>query len=132
MAEEKGRRMVLVVEDSESCRTLAEMAIAPLAGVTVVPAASAAEALMILRGGAAFRAIVTDLNMPRMDGFELIRTVRAEGGAARVPIVVVSADTDPGTPALAAAAGADAFLAKPYSPALLRRTLERLIDATGT
>jgi CheY-like chemotaxis protein len=65
--------------------------------VTVVLTPSALEAWRILSGhGPSIRAIVTDLNMPRMDGFELIRRVRADGRLAAMPIVVVSADTDPG------------------------------------
>jgi CheY-like chemotaxis protein len=123
--------VVLVVEDSDTCAALAEMAISPLAGVTVTLARSAAEALGILRGGCPVRAIVTDLNMPRMDGFELIREVRADDAFAGVPIVVVSADTDPSTPERVARLGADAFFPKPYSPALLRRKLEQLLDATS-
>ena len=39
--------------------------------------------------------MVTDLNMPRMDGFELIRRVRADQRLSGMPIIVVSADTDP-------------------------------------
>ena len=60
---------------------------------------SAVEALRILDAGEAHvHVIVTDLNMPRMDGFELIRRVRADRRLSNLPIIVVSADTDPATP----------------------------------
>jgi CheY-like chemotaxis protein len=124
-------RIVLVVEDSETCATLAEIAIAPLLGVEVVLATSGADALGILNGPSLVGAIVTDLNMPRMNGFDLIRTVRADSRLSRMPILVVSADTDPSTPARVAELGADAFFRKPYSPAMLRRKLEQLLDATS-
>ena len=92
-------------------------------------APSAVEALRILDGGSgAVRVIVTDLNMPRMDGYELIRRVRADQRLSGMPIIVVSADTDPATPQRIAALGVEAFFPKPFSPALVRRKLEQLLD----
>jgi CheY-like chemotaxis protein len=76
------------------------------------------------------QAIITDLNMPRMDGFELIRRVREDGRMEGVPIIVVSADTDPRTPERIAQMKVDAFFAKPFSPAQVRRKLEQLLHAT--
>ena len=76
--------------------------------------------------------MVTDLNMPRMDGFEFIERIRAEPRHRRLPIIVVSGDTDPQTPARLAVIGADAFFAKPYSPAQVRLKLEQLLDAIST
>jgi CheY-like chemotaxis protein len=64
-------------------------------------------------------------------GIELIRAIRADSRYSGIPILVISADTDPGTPKRAAQLGANAFFAKPYSPALLRRTLEQLLNATS-
>jgi CheY-like chemotaxis protein len=125
------QRIVLVVEDSETGAALAEMAIAPLLGVRVVLAKSAADALGILHAGNSVEAIVTDLNMPRMDGFDLIRAIRSDRSLAAMPILVVSGDTDPSTPERVARLGANAFFAKPYSPTLLRRKLEQLINATS-
>ena len=73
---------------------------------------------------------MTDLNMPRMDGFELIRRVRQDRRLSRTPIIVVSADTDPATPGRIADLGVDAFFPKPFSPAQVRRRLEQLLNAT--
>ena len=89
------------------------------------------EALRILdRPGPAIQAIVTDLNMPRMDGFELIRRIREDGRTSALPIIVVSADTDPETPERIAQMGVNAFFAKPFSPAQVREKLEQLLNAT--
>src|SRR5580698_9545962 len=102
-------RPVLVVEDSENSATMLEIALSTIPEVTVVMVPSAFEAWRILSGpGSSIRAIVTDLNMPRMDGFELIRRVRANGRLAAMPIVVVSADTDPSTPGRIAQLGVSA------------------------
>ena len=120
---------VLIVEDSENSAAMLEMAFMGIPGLSVLMAPSALDALHILHGGpVAVGVMVTDLNMPRMDGYELIRRVRADQSLSGMPIIVVSADTDPGTPARIAALGVDAFFAKPFSPALVRRKLEQLLD----
>jgi CheY-like chemotaxis protein len=122
---------VLVVEDSENNASMLEIALSDIPEVTVVVALSGLEAWRILSGhGRSIRAIVTDLNMPRMDGFELIRRVRADGRLAGTPIVVVSADTDPATPRRIAQMGVNAFFAKPFSPAEVRRKLEQILNGT--
>ena len=125
-------RTVLIVEDSATVASTLEMAAQAIPGVTVVTAASALEALRILDDeGRDVHVIVTDLNMPRMDGFELIARVRAAGRHSRTPIIVVSADTNPATPQRIRGLGADAFFPKPYSPAQVCRKLEQLLHASS-
>jgi len=122
---------VLIVEDSENSATMLEMALADIPGISVWLATSAFEALRILNGGGpAFQAIVTDLNMPRMDGFELIRRIRGDQRISATPIIVVSADTDPETPEKIAQLGVSAYFPKPFSPAQVRRKVEQLLDVT--
>jgi two-component system chemotaxis response regulator CheY len=122
---------VLIVEDSENSAATLEIAFLGIPGVSVLTASSALEALRILNGdGAGVRAIVTDLNMPRMDGFELIRRVRQHERLSATPIIVVSADTDPDTPGRISQLGVSAFFPKPYSPAQVRRKLEQILNAT--
>ena len=120
---------VLIVEDSENSAAMLEIAFLGIPGLSVLTTASGAEALRILDGGSSpVRAVVTDLNMPRMDGYELIRRVRSDEKLSGMPIIVVSADTDPATPERIAALGVQAFFPKPFSPALVRRKLEQLLD----
>ena len=122
-------RSVLVVEDSENSAAMLEIAFLGIPDVAVLLTGSAVEAMRILDSGDAHvNVIVTDLNMPRMDGFELIRRVRADRRLAKLPIIVVSADTDPTTPSRVAELGVDAFFPKPFSPAQVRRKLEQLLD----
>jgi len=124
-------RNILIVEDSENSAATIEIALLGIPGLSVLRAPSGLEALRILREpGCDVQAIITDLNMPRMDGFELIQQVRADGRTAAVPIIVVSADTDPATPERVARMKVDAFFAKPFSPAQVRRKLEQLLNAT--
>ncbi len=121
---------VLIVEDSENSAATLEIAFLGIPGVSVLTASSGFEALRILDNGAGVRAIVTDLNMPRMDGFELIRRVRQHDRLRATPIIVVSADTDPDTPERISQLGVSAFFSKPYSPAQVRRKLEQILNAT--
>ncbi len=122
---------VLIVEDSENSAAILEIAFLGIPGVRVLTAPSAAEALRILVGGSGpVRVMVTDLNMPRMDGYELIRRVRADQRLSGMPIIVVSADTDPATPQRIAALGVEAFFPKPFSPAMVRRKVEQLLDGS--
>ncbi len=64
-----------------------------------------------------------------MDGFELIRFIRAQVRYAQLPIIVVTADTDPETPARSFRLGADAYFSKPFSPRAIRLKLEQLLHA---
>ena len=127
----EGDSAVLIVEDSENSAATLEIAFLGIPGLCVRMASSAIEALRILDGdGSGIRAVVTDLNMPRMDGFELIRRIRQNRKLYATPIIVVSADTDPHTPDRIAQLGVSAFFPKPYSPAQVRRKLEQILNAT--
>ena len=120
---------VLIVEDSENSRAMLEIAFLGIPDLSVLVVPSAVEALRVLNGGSGpVRVMVTDLNMPRMDGYELIRRVRADQRHSDMPIIVVSADTDPATPQRIAALGVEAYFPKPFSPALVRRKLEQILD----
>jgi CheY-like chemotaxis protein len=118
------------VEDSEQSAAPLEIALMGIPGLSVLMASSAMEALRMLDSNDSVQAIVTDLNMPRMDGFELIRRVRSDRRLCGTPIIVVSADTDPSTPDRVARMGVSAFFSKPYSPAQVRRKLEQILNGT--
>lgn len=122
-----------MVEDSESCATTLELALSNVQGLNVILAGTALEALRRLSEAAlVVRAVVTDLNMPRMSGFELIESIRRGDRQPDMPIIVVSGDSDPRAPERARAAGADAYFSKPFSPARLKQKLEQLLNANGT
>ena len=125
-------RAILIVEDSENSAATLEIAVMSIPDLSVLMARSGIEALRILsRTEQPIGAIITDLNMPRMDGFEMIRRIREDTRLAATPIIVVSADTDPSTPERIARLGVDAFFPKPYSPAQVRRKLEQVLNGTS-
>ena len=123
-------RIVLIVEDTEYCATLLEVALLSLPGIELRVATTAQEALNLLDCNTSnIAAMVTDLHMPRIDGFDLIARVRALPRHLHLPILVISGDSDLNTPERLRALGADAYLPKPYSPAEVRATVERLLNA---
>lgn len=120
---------MLIVDDSDQLAATLEVALSGYPGLAVLRAKDGQEALEILESRPDVRALVTDLQMPRMDGFELIGRIRADGRLGRLPIIAVSGCTDPRTPARARQIGADAFFGKPFSPAGLCERLARLIES---
>jgi two-component system chemotaxis sensor kinase CheA len=85
---------VLVVEDSDFFRNLLVPALSA-AGYEVTAAGDAAQALRLREAGAVFDAIVSDIEMPDMNGLEFIRRVRAEGAWTDLPVIALSGRTDP-------------------------------------
>lgn len=121
-------RKVLIVEDADICSATLEIALVNVPGLAVEIAATAEQALKLLFTGDV-SALITDIHLPRMDGFELIEQVRAHPRLARLPILVISGDSDPRTPSRLKELGVDAYFPKPYSPAEVRHKLEHLIYA---
>jgi two-component system chemotaxis response regulator CheY len=117
-------RTVLIVEDTEPTRDILEMALMQLPNVVIHSVGTAEEALLCIAAHP-ISAMVTDLNLPLMDGFDLIEAVRA---GSDMPIMVVSGDNDPRTLERLVRLGASAYFPKPYSPSQVRQRLEELID----
>ena len=125
-------RTVLIVEDTEPGRDMLEMALMHLPGIEIHAVGTAEEAMDFLaspQASAPITALVTDLNLPQMDGFQLIEAVRAQPRWSELPIVVISGNSDPRTLDRVVSLGASAYFPKPYSPAQVRQKLEELIDA---
>ena len=122
---------VLIVDDCETTATPLEIALASLAGIEVVMLTSAFAALSILQDRHCHvAAVVTDLHLPQMNGFELIDNIRKNKRYAKIPVVVITGDSNAATRSLAFQKGASAYFPKPYSPADIRTELERLLHAS--
>lgn len=129
-------RQVLIVEDSETCAETLQIALELIPGIEVRSIHSTLAAIAILNEpGSQIAAIITDLNLDLSsarkgglgDGLDLIRQLRAEPRFARLPILLISGDSDPRLSERALADGADAFFPKPYSPSAVRKKLEQLL-----
>jgi CheY-like chemotaxis protein len=121
---------VLIVDDSQQVAATLEIALSN-GGWDTICADEVKAALEILNTSPQVDAIVTDLEMPKADGYSLITAVRAHTRCASAVIVVTSGSTAPNAEQRAITAGADAFFTKPYSPAAVRLELQRLMNGRG-
>jgi CheY-like chemotaxis protein len=97
-----------------------------VSGFEVLSAASAEELDAIL-ATAVPDVIVLDLQLPRVDGWELARRIKSNPALRLVPLVAFSACVMPAERAMAEEAGFDSFLGKPCDPAIILRELRRLL-----
>ncbi|WP_284616817.1 hybrid sensor histidine kinase/response regulator [Aquabacterium humicola] len=124
-----GRR-VLLVEDNEFNQIVAGELLREVAGVDVTVAGDGPEALRQL-GQKRFDAMLLDVQMPGMDGYEVARRVRAGTDHAGLPIIALTAHASVADRELCLAAGMNDFLTKPFEPAALLRLLGRWLEPGG-
>jgi two-component system, chemotaxis family, chemotaxis protein CheY len=121
----------LVVEDSPSMRQLIVFALSRIPSVRVTEAEDGVDGMRKLAAGR-FDLIVTDINMPIMDGLKLIHRVRADAVHKDVPILVVTTESAAEDRARALSLGATAYLTKPaQAPVLIAKVKELLGIADG-
>jgi CheY-like chemotaxis protein len=120
---------VLVVDDSISVRRVVARQLR-LLGLDVDEVSDGLEALGRLRSRA-YGLVVTDLEMPRLDGFELVAEMHRNSALSEIPVVVASTRVDEETRQRVLALGARAFLPKPVDPAALASTVGPLLERAG-
>lgn len=120
-----GRR-IMVVEDLEDVRWTT-CSVLRAAGYEVVEAADGREALAML-DDEQVDAIVTDLNMPELDGIGVVKGVRSHPARASIPIVMVTSLVDGSRVEEGNLAGVTAWVFKPYRPNRLLAVLEKVLS----
>jgi two-component system chemotaxis response regulator CheY len=116
---------ILTVDDSASLRMAIRIALTG-AGYAVTEAADGVEGLAKATA-TRFDLIVTDLNMPNMDGLQMIRALREQPSQAGVPIIFLTTESDDAMKAQAKAAGATGWLVKPFQPEQLIRVAQKVL-----
>lgn len=129
MTPDASPRVVLLVDDAEDCIATLDFALQPLPEVVIRSTATAEAALAVL-ARETISAVITDLQLPGMNGLDMIAFIRKQPGLRALPIVAISANADPSVPQAALALGADVFFPKPFSPSALRKKLEELLYAS--
>lgn len=117
-------KTILTVDDSRTMRDMLLMTLTE-AGYQVAQAEDGVEGLAKLEG-ALPDAIITDINMPRLDGFGFIEQVRSDPNRRGVPILVLTTESEAGMKERARRAGATGWIVKPYNPAKLLDALRRV------
>jgi serine/threonine protein kinase/FixJ family two-component response regulator len=120
-----GHLRVLVVDDSAAARTHIRGVLAGLGLRRMTEAADGAQAVTLL-GKEPFDLVVTDYNMPRLDGLGLIDFIRHRSPLPSVPVIVVTTETDPTKLAALRRLGVSAICDKSFRPEVVRGVLERL------
>ena len=115
-------KSILLVDDSATV-LLSTSSILAKAGYEVSKAASGAEALKLLQGGLVPNLVITDLNMPGMNGIEFIRSLRGLPAHKFVPILFLTTESQQAKRAEAKAAGASGWLVKPVTADELLSTI---------
>ena len=116
---------ILIVDDSTSIRVAIRMALTG-AGYTVSEAADGAQGLS-KASGSRFDMIITDLNMPNMDGLTMIRELRKSPDQCGTPIIFLTTESDDSMKQQAKAAGATGWLVKPFVPEQLIKVSRKVL-----
>jgi len=120
---------ILIVEDSATMRSLLASALEGLElPVKITEASSGFEALRCLPREQ-YDLVVTDINMPDINGLELVSFIKNNEKYAGMPLVIVSTEGSDRARDKGLRLGADAYLVKPFEPAELRRIVVELLEA---
>jgi two-component system chemotaxis response regulator CheY len=118
---------ILIVEDSATMRSLIAASLEELAAtVKIVEAKNGFEALRLLPRES-FDLVVTDINMPDINGLELASFIKGSEKYASIPLVIVSTEGSERDVEKGLGIGADAYLVKPFDPDTLRQIVQDLL-----
>lgn len=117
----------LVVDDFATMRRIVRTLLKELGFESVDEAEDGASALAKLKSGT-FDFIVTDWNMPNMNGLDLLKAVRANPELSKLPVLMVTAEAKRENIIAAAEAGASGYIVKPFTAAILDEKLRRIFD----
>jgi len=117
---------ILVVEDSPTMRQLISFALKRMKGIEIVEASDGVEGLKKLNSGT-YNLIITDINMPVMDGLKLISLVRRDVKYRTIPIMIITTEGGAEDRERALALGADAYITKPIQAGNVLDTAKSLL-----
>lgn len=118
-------KTILVVDDSGSFRTVVKLALQK-AGYAVIEAGDGQAALSKLEGGTKVHLIVCDVNMPIMDGLTFLKQVKTLAAYKFTPVIMLTTESQESKKAEGRAAGAKAWITKPFQPSQLVDAVNRL------
>jgi two-component system chemotaxis response regulator CheY len=121
-----GKR-ILIVDDSPSMRTVAGIALRG-AGYEVLDAANGQEGLAKL-DGERIHLIISDVNMPVMDGIEFLKEVKRHPQYRFTPVIMLTTEAGEDKKAAGRAAGAKAWIVKPFQPSVMLDAVSKLVMA---
>lgn len=118
----------LVVDDFSTMRRIIRNLLKDLGFNNVEEAEDGVMALKKLRDGGGFDFIVSDWNMPNMDGLTMLQNIRADDGLKDIPVLMVTAEAKKENIIAAAQAGANGYIVKPFTAATLDEKLNKILQ----
>jgi two-component system chemotaxis response regulator CheY len=127
---ERSALKFLVVDDFSTMRRIVRNLLKELGFTNVDEAEDGAVALQKLKGGG-FDFVVSDWNMPNMDGLTLLQTVRADPTLKTLPVLMITAEAKKENIIAAAQSGASGYIVKPFTAATLSEKMEKIFEKMG-
>jgi two-component system, chemotaxis family, chemotaxis protein CheY len=121
---------VLVVDDYSTMRRIIRSLLQQIGITNIAEARDGSTALGKLREDA-FDLVISDWNMEPMSGLQLLKEVRADNKLAKLPFIMVTAETKTENVAAAKIAGVSNYIVKPFTAATLKQKIETVVGALG-
>ena len=121
---------ILVVDDFPTMRRIVRSLLKELGFTNVEEAEDGQEALGKLKSGD-FEFVVSDWNMPNLDGLEMLKQIRADEAMKALPVLMVTAEAKKENIVAAAQAGANGHIVKPFTAATLEEKLNKIFEKLG-
>src|SRR5581483_9257008 len=124
---DKSQYRFLVVDDFPTMRRIVRNLLKELGYANVDEAEDGAAGLSRLQGGG-FDFVISDWNMPNMDGLEMLKRIRADAALSHLPVLMVTAESKKENIIAAAQAGASGYVVKPFTAATLDEKLTKILE----
>ncbi len=121
---------VLVVDDFSTMRRIVKNLLRDLGFTNIQEADDGSTALPMLQGGD-FDFVVTDWNMPGMQGIDLLKAIRADTSLSHIPVLLITAEAKKEQIVMAAQAGVNGYIVKPFTAATLKTKLDKIFERLG-
>jgi two-component system, chemotaxis family, chemotaxis protein CheY len=118
----------LIVDDFSTMRRIVRNLLKEIGFANAEEAEDGVAALSMLKSSK-FDFIVTDINMPNMDGFTLLKSVRADESLKNIPVLMVTAEAKKEDIVNAAQSGANGYIVKPFTKATLEEKVQKIMKA---
>jgi len=124
-------QFILIADDDPALAKLVQTVVEG-EGYFAATAKDGKDAYNALKSGAEFIVAIIDINMPYIDGNDLVKFMRKDSRFANIPVLIMTGDRDPRASAKAIGLGAIGFLPKPFTNSQLRTAIQTLVASRGS